>query len=140
MAAAQARHGGNSQAMERRNDLRSSIGLLLPWLQEPIEGVFDLTSTESVHKGMSGGVLFLGKQFVGILGTHAHSLGSGVLLNRVGQPLDIALNQQLEQRSQGISAAPIQRMRAAATKPSEQQLRGIETIVCEGQLPSPAKR
>ena len=113
-----------------------SSGLLLPLLKEPIEGGFDLTSTVSVRKGMSGGGLFWGKNFIGIRGTHAHPLWSGVLFDRIGQPLSYTVNQQLEQVSLSVSAPTIQRMLTDTKKPSAQQLRGIETIACEG-LPFP---
>lgn len=108
-----------------------STGLLLPLLREPIEGGFDLTSTVSVEKGMSGGGLFLGERLVGINGTHAHPLWTDVLLSRSGQPIDSALNSRLEQVSLGVSATRIQRLLKAAVKPTGRQLKGIEAQTCD---------
>jgi hypothetical protein len=107
-----------------------STGLLLPLLTEPIEGGFDLASTVTVGKGMSGGGLFMGERLVGINATHAHPLWSGVLLNKSGRPIDPALNARLEQVSLGVSATTIQRLLKAAVKPTNLALNGIETLTC----------
>ncbi len=113
-----------------------STGLLLPLLTAPIEGGFDLTSTVTVAKGMSGGGLFLGNRLVGINGTHAHPLWSGVLLSGAGQPMDPALNARLEQVSLGVSVTTIKRLLLSAAKPSPEELKGIETLNC-GPQPVP---
>jgi hypothetical protein len=114
-----------------------STGLLLPLLTAPIEGGFDLTSTVTVGKGMSGGGLFLGNRLVGINGTHAHPLWSGVLLSGAGQPIDPALNARLEQVSLGVSATTIKRLLQSAVKPTQRELKGIETVNCGPQPVSP---
>ena len=124
----------NSQPVPRYTE---STGLLLPLLTTPIEGGFDLTSTVTVGKGMSGGGLFLGDRLVGINGTHAHPLWSGVLLSGSGQPIDPALNARLEQVSLGISSTTIQRLLQAAVKPSLRELKGIEALSCGPQPVSP---
>lgn len=124
----------NSQPAPRYTE---STGLLLPLLTAPIEGGFDLTSTVTVGKGMSGGGLFLGDRLVGINGTHAHPLWSGVLLSGSGQPIDPALNARLEQVSLGVSATTIKRLLQSAVKPTHRELKGIETLTCGPQPVSP---
>lgn len=52
-------------------------GLLLPMLQQPLEGGFDLAYTAAVQKGMSGGGVFNGGELVGINGAHANPLWPG---------------------------------------------------------------
>jgi len=116
---------------------QESSGLLLPLLQSPIEGGFDLSSTVSVGKGMSGGGLFLGDQLVGINSTHAHPLWSGVLLNKAGQPIDQVLNARLEQVSLGVSSTTIRKLLQTTQKPSPLSLDGIENISCSSPLQSP---
>lgn len=113
---------------------QESSGLLLPLLQSPIEGGFDLSSTVSVGKGMSGGGLFLGDQLVGIISTHAHPLWSGVLLNKSGQPIDSVLNTRLEQVSLGVSSTTIRKLLQATQKPSPLTLHGIENLRCSFPL------
>ncbi len=125
---------GNSQPEPRYTE---STGLLLPLLTAPIEGGFDLTSTVTVRKGMSGGGLFMGDRLVGINGTHAHPLWSGVLLSGSGQPIDPTLNARLEQVSLGVSATSIKLLLQSAVKPTPRELRGIETLTC-GPQPVPA--
>ena len=115
-----------------------STGLLLPLLPTAIEGGFDLTSSVTVVKGMSGGGLFHGARLMGINGTHAHPLWPGVLLSGSGQPLDPALNAQLEQVSLGVSATAIKRLLQDAVKPNDQDLRGMEGLLhCRTHLESP---
>ena len=118
---------------------QESTGLLLPLLQAPIEGGFDLSSTVSVSKGMSGGGLFLGDQLVGINSTHAHPLWSGVLLNKAGTPIDPLLNSRLEQVSLGVSSTTIQNLLQATKKPPPHILIGIENLRCSSTLQSPAR-
>jgi hypothetical protein len=120
----------NSQPTPRYTE---STGLLLPLLTAPIEGGFDLSSTVTVGKGMSGGGLFLGDRLVGINATHAHPLWAGVLFSGSGQPIDPALNVRLEQVSLGVSATSIQRLLQAAVKPTGRVLEGIGSLTCGPQ-------
>jgi len=108
-----------------------STGLLIPLLEKPIEGGFDVASTVSVTKGMSGGGLFLGERLLAINGIHAHPLWSGTLLDADGQPLKPDLNLKLEQVSLSISASAVQRLLEAAMPPSAQDLKGIESLRCD---------
>jgi hypothetical protein len=116
-----------------------STGLLMPLLEKTIEGGFDVASTVSVTKGMSGGGLFLGERLLAINGIHAHPLWSGTLLDADGQPLKPDLNLKLEQLSLSISASAVQRLLEAAMQPSAQDLKGIETLRC-GQPKAPASQ
>lgn len=115
-----------------------TTGLLLPLLRQPIEGGFDLTSTVAVGKGMSGGGLFLGHRLVGINGTHAHPLWSGVLLSSRGEPLEAGLNARLEQVSLAVSATTIQRRLQELVAPAARELRGLEGLTCVALPPSAA--
>ena len=114
-----------------------TTGLLLPLLRQPIEGGFDLTSTVAVGKGMSGGGLFLGGRLVGINGTHAHPLWSGVLLSSMGEPLDPGLNARLEQVSLGVSSTTIRRKLKESVEPTARELKGLEGLICDPLPPSP---
>lgn len=127
----------NSQPTPRYTE---STGLLLPLLTVPIEGGFDLTSTVAVGKGMSGGGLFLGDRLIGINGTHAHPLWTGVLLSESGTPIDAGLNQRLELVSLGVSANPIQHLIRSSVRPSRRELRGLDGLTCKQQAATPLPR
>jgi hypothetical protein len=114
-----------------------TTGLLMPLLQQPIEGGFDLTSTVAVGKGMSGGGLFLDDRLVGINGTHAHPLWSGVLLSNLGKPLDPALTARLELVSLGVSAPTIRRKLQKLVKPTARELQGLDGLSCAPLAPAP---
>jgi len=103
-----------------------------------IQGEIGEPQIHAVVKGMSGGGLFLGARLVGINGTHAHPLWPGVLLSGSGQPLEPALNAQLEQVSLGVSATAIKRLLQVAVKPNDQDQRGMEGLPhCRTSLQSP---
>lgn len=116
-----------------------STGLLLPLLNTRIEGGYDLASSVSLRKGMSGGGLFLGDRLLGINGIHAQPLWSGALLDATGKPLSPDLNLQLEQVSLSISTPVMQRLLQTAVRPSDQDLKGIESMQCY-QSKAPAEQ
>jgi hypothetical protein len=86
---------------------------------------------------MSGGGLFLGDRLVGINGTHAHHLWSGVLLSSLGEPLDPGLNARLEQVSLGVSSTTLRRKLQELVKPTARELKGLEGLICDPVPPSP---
>lgn len=125
--------------LESREDhavYKESVGLLLPLIQQPLEGGFDMAYTASVEKGMSGGGLFSGGELIGINGAHANPLWPGRWNDAQGKPVDVVLNEKLDLISLGISASTIQNALKAAQIPSSEALQSLKSVQCKtSQLP-----
>lgn len=107
-----------------------SEGLLLPMLQRPLEGGFDLAYTAAVQKGMSGGGVFNGGELIGINGAHANPLWPGQWRDQRGKAVDEQLNSKLELVSLGISADVIKAELKAAVVPGAEQLGSLGGVEC----------
>ena len=107
-----------------------SEGLLLPMLQRPLEGGFDLAYTAAVQKGMSGGGVFNGGELIGINGAHANPLWPGQWRDQRGKAVDEQLNSKLELVSLGISAEVIKAELKAAVVPGAEQLDSLSGVEC----------
>ena len=107
-----------------------SEGLLLPMLQRPLEGGFDLAYTAAVQKGMSGGGLFNGGELIGINGAHANPLWPGQWRDQRGKAVDEKLNSKLELVSLGISADVIRAELKDAAVPGSEPLRILSGVDC----------
>ena len=105
-------------------------GLLLPMLQQPLEGGFDLAYTAAVQKGMSGGAVFNGGELIGINGAHANPLWPGVWRDQGGKAVDEPLNSKLELVSLGISTEVIKGELKAAAVPGSELLRILSGVDC----------
>jgi len=105
-------------------------GLLLPVLQRPLEGGFDLSYTAAVQKGMSGGGVFNGGELIGINGAHANPLWPGQWRDQLGHAVDEQLNSKLELVSLGISAEVIKAELKAAAVPGAEQLISLSGVEC----------
>ena len=105
-------------------------GLLLPMLQRPLEGGFDLAYTAAVQKGMSGGGVFNGGELIGINGAHANPLWPGQWRDQRGKAVDEQLNSKLELVSLGISAEVIKAELKAAVVPGAEQLDSLSGVDC----------
>ena len=105
-------------------------GLLLPMLQRPLEGGFDLAYTAAVQKGMSGGGVFNGGELIGINGAHANPLWPGQWRDQRGKAVDEQLNSKLELVSLGISADVIRAELKDAAVPGSELLRILSGVDC----------
>ena len=107
-------------------------GLLLPLLESPLQGGFDLSYTAGVEKGMSGGGVFEGVELVGINGTHANPLWPGQWKRQDGKSIEDSLQQKLELVSLGISADKIVNLLRTATPPnSETHAKSVAKLDCD---------
>lgn len=115
-----------------------TTGLLVPLLQAPLQGGFDLSYTADVEKGMSGGGVFEGTELIGINGTHANPLWPGQWNSQDGKALDEGLQHKLELVSLGISADTIVKLLKAAVPPSAKQLEPLAQFACNASSRSNA--
>jgi len=94
-------------------------GLLLPLLERPLQGGFQLTYTASVTPGMSGGGIFQDGALIGINGAHSDPLWAGHWSYLNGQQVPNALDQKLDLLSLGIPADAIIRQLGGLLPPSD---------------------
>jgi len=128
---------GYPAPVQQRGDAaayQETAGLLLPLLNEPLEGGFDLAYTAAIQKGMSGGGVFSGADLIGINGAHANPLWPGQWNDQNGRPVSASLNEKLELVSLGISVRTIQAALKAAVIPSATALNGLTAVACRAAL------
>lgn len=118
---------GTSQSGSSYNEME---GLIIPLLEQPLEGGFDLAYTAAVYKGMSGGGVFINGYLIGINGAHANPLWPGTWHYQSGKPVDEILNKKLEQVSLGISARSIFDKLRGTLVPSAKSTREAATQSC----------
>ena len=107
-------------------------GLLVPLLENPLQGGFDLSYTADVEKGMSGGGVFEGVELVGINGTHANPLWPGHWNRQDGKSVDDSLQQKLELVSLGISTGKIVKLLKDALPPNAETYSGsVDKLDCD---------
>jgi len=82
-------------------------GLLLPLLDRPLQGGFQLAYTGSIMPGMSGGGIFQDGALIGINGAHSDPLWAGNWSYFNGQPVPNSIDQKLDLLSLGIPSATI---------------------------------
>jgi len=129
---------GYPAPVQQRGDAaayQERAGLLLPLLNEPLEGGFDLAYTAALQKGMSGGGVFSGSDLIGINGAHANPLWPGQWNDQNGRPVSASLNEKLELVSLGISVRTIQAALNAAVIPSAAALNGLTAVACRPSQP-----
>lgn len=115
-------------------------GLLVPLLDSPLEGGYDLTFALAIGKGMSGGGVFLGTRLIGINGVHADPLWRATWRRADGGPLSAALNRKLELVSMGISVGTIEGLLRQTSRPSAEQIRSLAKHDCGTADQSPPSR
>ena len=113
-----------------------SPGLLLPLLNDPLQGGFDLAYTAAVEKGMSGGGVFIGGQLIGINGTHSQPLWPGQWKQANGKPLPGGLNDKLELVALGLSASTIEQALKTARQPETNDLAALNALQCQTKTDS----
>ena len=107
-------------------------GLLVPLLESPLQGGFDLSYTADVDKGMSGGGIFEGVELIGINGTHANPLWPGQWNRQDGKSIDDSLQQKLELVSLGISVSKIfSLLKSTFPPPADAQTKSVEKLDCD---------
>ena len=94
-------------------------GLLLPLLERPLQGGFQLAYTASITPGMSGGGIFQDGALIGINGAHSDPLWAGHWSYHNGQPVPNALDQKLDLLSLGIPADAITRQLDRLVPPTD---------------------
>ena len=82
-------------------------GLLLPLLDRPLQGGFQLSYTGSITPGMSGGGIFRDGVLIGINGAHSDPLWAGNWSYLNGQPVPNTIDQKLDLLSLGIPSDTI---------------------------------
>jgi S1-C subfamily serine protease len=111
---------------------RELPGLLLPLLEQPLQGGMQLANTSPLRKGMSGGGLFDDSgRLIGISTTHPNPLWSGTLRNEAGRPLPPLLNRQLELVALAI---PITRIEPLLDRLTVPLAGALSDKVCQGSL------
>lgn len=129
---------GYPAPVQQRGDAaayQEMAALLLPLLNGPLEGGFDLAYTAAIQKGMSGGGIFSGSELIGINGAHANPLWPGQWNDQNGRPVSASLNEKLELVSLGISVRTIQAALKAAVIPSAAALNGLAAVACRASQP-----
>jgi hypothetical protein len=109
---------------------REQEGLLLPLLDSPLEGGYDLAFGMTIGKGMSGGGLFLGTRLIGINGVHADPLWRSPWRKANGGLVSPELNRKLELVSMGISLGTIEALLRQTSRPSAEQVRSLAQQSC----------
>jgi S1-C subfamily serine protease len=94
-------------------------GLLLPLLDRPIQGGFQLAYTGSITPGMSGGGIFQDGALIGINGAHSDPLWAGNWSYLNGQPVPNDLDQKLDLLSLGIPVDAITRQLDRLVPPTD---------------------
>ena len=94
-------------------------GLLLPLLERPLQGGFQLAYTASITPGMSGGGIFQDGALIGINGAHSDPLWAGHWSYLNGQQVSTALDQKLDLLSLGIPADAISRQLDRLVPPTD---------------------
>ena len=94
-------------------------GLLLPLLERPLQGGFQLAYTSSITPGMSGGGIFQDGALVGINGAHSDPLWPGHWSYLNGQPVSSYLDRKLDLLSLGIPADAISRQLDRLVPPTD---------------------
>jgi hypothetical protein len=110
---------------------REMEGLLLPLLESPLEGGYDLTFAMTIGKGMSGGGVFLGTRLIGINGVHADPLWRSPWRRGDGLPISQALNRKLELVSMGIPIGVIEAVFRQTPRPNARQVQSLVHQTCE---------
>lgn len=105
-------------------------GLLLPLLDSPLDGGYDLTFALAIGKGMSGGGVFAGTRLIGINGVHADPLWRASWRKAEGGPVSATLNRKLELVSMGISIGTIENLLRQTSRPGAEQIRSLAKHDC----------
>jgi len=97
-------------------------GLLIPLLKKPLQDGLNLAYTAAIHKGMSGGGIFLGDKLIGINSAHREPLWPGHWHDARGKEINKQLNKKLDLVSLGISSNMIKRILEATIKPTDAEI------------------
>ena len=114
-------------------------GLLLPLLQQPLQGGFSLAYTAEVQKGMSGGGVFLSNRLIGINGTHPNPLWPGQWLHVDGRTVSSDLNAKLELVALGIPASAIHQLIKSIKLPDLKDVAGLSEVKCNNEVDQTVK-
>jgi hypothetical protein len=119
---------------------REQEGLLLPLVDRPLEGGYDMTYSIPIGKSMSGGGVFLGSRLIGINGVHADPLWPSTWRRADGALVDPILDRKLALVSMGISLGIIDGQLRSSSGPTDAQIRSLDGLDCVRRVPEKTER